>query len=144
MPVGTELWQLQDIHAGLGLLEKETSALFVPQMLNMQAIGGVSFKKGCYTGQEVVARMKYLGKLKRRMYRLSTHTMPLPAPGTPCYLAHQEQSIGSIVQASNVDDNHVELLAVLTKEASTSDSLIIGDGQPHRITKQQLPYNIEQ
>jgi folate-binding protein YgfZ len=47
-----------------------TRELFIPQMLNLQAVGGVSFKKGCYTGQEIVARMQYLGKLKRRLYRL--------------------------------------------------------------------------
>ncbi len=143
-PTGTELWLLEDIRAGLGLLQAETSTMFIPQMLNLQAIGGISFKKGCYTGQEVVARMKYLGKLKRRMYRLTTKTMALPTPGTPCYLADQKQSIGNIVQAANADGGHMEILVVLTDEASSSDTLIIGEGQPKAVEKQSMPYELDQ
>lgn len=143
-PTGTEAWLLEDIRAGLGLLQTETSTMFIPQMLNLQAIGGISFKKGCYTGQEVVARMKYLGKLKRRMYRLTTKAMLLPAPGTPCYLVDQKQSIGNIVLAANADDNYLELLVVLTDEAASSDTLIIGEGQPQTVEKQPMPYEVDQ
>ncbi|MEZ5483003.1 MAG: tRNA-modifying protein YgfZ [Porticoccaceae bacterium] len=64
------MWQLQMIQLGLGQVVEATFEMFIPQMLNLQAAGAISFKKGCYTGQEVVARMKYLGKLKRRMYHL--------------------------------------------------------------------------
>ncbi len=64
-----EQWQLLDIRAGIPTIYQATSDAFVPQMVNLQLIEGVSFTKGCYTGQEVVARMQYLGKLKRRMYR---------------------------------------------------------------------------
>jgi folate-binding protein YgfZ len=60
----------------------ETSDAFVPQMANMQLIDGVSFHKGCYTGQEVVARMQYLGKLKRRMYLAEVETDARPRPAT--------------------------------------------------------------
>ncbi|OOY39329.1 hypothetical protein BOV90_09855, partial [Solemya velum gill symbiont] len=60
-------WQLDDIRAGLPLIQEPTVEAFVPQMTNMGLINGISFTKGCYTGQEVVARMQYLGKLKRRM-----------------------------------------------------------------------------
>jgi glutamate racemase len=63
-----DLWALHDIRAGIPTVWPETADAFVPQMANMQRIDGVSFHKGCYTGQEVVARMQYLGKLKRRMY----------------------------------------------------------------------------
>jgi folate-binding protein YgfZ len=64
-------WLLAQVRAGIGQVLGSTRELFIPQMLNLQALGGVSFKKGCYTGQEIVARMQYLGKLKRRLYRLS-------------------------------------------------------------------------
>ena len=64
-------WLLGQVRAGIGQVMPQTRELFIPQMLNLQAVGGVSFKKGCYTGQEIVARMQYLGKLKRRLYRLS-------------------------------------------------------------------------
>lgn len=78
-------WLLGQIRAGIGQVMPQTRELFIPQMLNLQAVGGVSFKKGCYTGQEIVARMQYLGKLKRRLYRLSLNANELPEPGTPCF-----------------------------------------------------------
>jgi folate-binding protein YgfZ len=68
----------------------QTRELFIPQMLNLQAVGGVSFKKGCYTGQEIVARMQYLGKLKRRLYRLALDDAELPEPGTPLFAQPQQ------------------------------------------------------
>ena len=74
-------WLLGQVRAGIGQVMPQTRELFIPQMLNLQAIGGVSFKKGCYTGQEIVARMQYLGKLKRRLYRLSLNAAEMPEPG---------------------------------------------------------------
>src|SRR5690606_34278298 len=61
-------WELQEILAGVGEVVSATREEFIPQMLNLQSLGGISFKKGCYTGQEIVARMQYLGTLKKRMY----------------------------------------------------------------------------
>ncbi|MDN5534780.1 folate-binding protein YgfZ, partial [Pseudomonas sp.] len=66
LPEGTlNDWLLGQIRAGIGQVMGPTRELFIPQMINLQAVDGVSFKKGCYTGQEIVARMQYLGKLKR-------------------------------------------------------------------------------
>lgn len=146
-PVGTELWKLQDIQAGIAIIQRETSNLFVPQMFNLQAIDGISFKKGCYTGQEVVARMKYLGKLKRRMYRLSlpievVSKQKLPTPGSSCQLPEQEQSIGNVVTAAHADENTHEILAVLTEEAEKSTTLIIDGKQYINIRNLPLPYEI--
>ncbi len=66
-----ELWQWLDIRAGIAHVTTEISEAFVPQMMNLDRIGGVNFKKGCYPGQEIVARSHYLGKLKRRMQAAS-------------------------------------------------------------------------
>jgi len=141
-PTGTEFWLLQDIRAGLGTLQTETSGMFIPQMLNLQAINGISFKKGCYTGQEVVARMKYLGKLKRRMYRITMNSSELPTPGTACYLQDQKQSIGNVVIAAKADEHSQEILLVLTEAAAQAETLIIGQGNHQTITQQPLPYEI--
>jgi tRNA-modifying protein YgfZ len=141
-PVGTEFWVLQDIRAGLGTLQTETSGMFIPQMLNLQAIDGISFKKGCYTGQEVVARMKYLGKLKRRMYRVTMNSSELPAPGTACHLPEQKQSIGNVVIAAKANEYSQELLLVLTEAAAQSETLIIGQNNHQTIIQQPLPYEI--
>jgi folate-binding protein YgfZ len=147
---GTEYWQLLNINTGLGLVQADTSGLFIPQMLNLQAIGGISFTKGCYTGQEVIARMKYLGKLKRRMYRVTQPTgAHLPTPGTPCYLPGETQNSGHVVLAANADNAHQNLLLVLTAEAAQSDQLIISGVDEESIAVSSkfcilpLPYEIE-
>jgi folate-binding protein YgfZ len=84
-----------DIRAGLPLIIEATREQFVPQMVNFDLLGGVNFRKGCYPGQEVVARSQYLGKLKRRMLLASTHAESAAAgmdifsdadPGQPCGL----------------------------------------------------------
>jgi folate-binding protein YgfZ len=64
---GNVAWRLAEIHAGVPQVTQPTQEQFVPQMLNFELIGGVNFQKGCYPGQEIVARSQYLGKLKRRM-----------------------------------------------------------------------------
>ena len=140
-PAGTEYWQLLDIQAGLGHIQSDTADMFIPQMLNLQSVDAISFKKGCYTGQEVVARMKYLGKLKRHMYRITIpHRDRLPGPGLPCYLSKSEQSIGNVVTAVCNGKND-ELLVVLTDEAASSSHLMI-DGASCEIIKNDLPYSI--
>ena len=149
---GTEYWQLLDILSGLGWVQAETADMFIPQMLNLQAIEGISFKKGCYTGQEVVARMKYLGKLKRRMYLATSPVSDdTPAPGTPCYIPGKEQSIGNVVTAVNGSSQY--LLLVLTDEAAQAKELMIGtkgtDDTEHPSTNktinfEPLPYSLEE
>jgi folate-binding protein YgfZ len=64
-------WSIRDIDAGIAWVVLATQEQFVPQMANMELIGAVSFKKGCYPGQEIVARTQYLGKLKRRLFKAS-------------------------------------------------------------------------
>lgn len=141
-PVGTEFWILQDVKAGIANIQLETSAMFIPQMLNFQAIDGISFKKGCYTGQEVVARMKYLGKVKRRMYRIAVTGNRLPAPGASCQLSNKEQSIGNVVTATNANEGLQEMLVVLTEEAAQSEAIIIGTEHHKKVDQLSLPYEI--
>lgn len=107
-------WSLADIRAGIGLIRSETSDQFVPQMLNMQLTNGVSFTKGCYTGQEIVARAQYRGKIKRRMIRASLNSDQLPARGSEVLAVDSGKSIGAVVDAAQVDADHYELLAVVS------------------------------
>ncbi len=99
-------WLLGQIRAGIGQVMPSTRELFIPQMLNLQAVGGVSFKKGCYTGQEIVARMQYLGKLKRRLYRLQLEASELPEPGTQLFSPTHGSSIGEVVMAARTEQKH--------------------------------------
>jgi folate-binding protein YgfZ len=135
-------WLLGQIRAGIGQVMPSTRELFIPQMLNLQAVGGVSFKKGCYTGQEIVARMQYLGKLKRRLYRLSLDASELPEPGTQLFAPSHNSSIGEVVLAANAEQN-IELLAVLQAEAAEAGDLHLGSLEGPALQVLDLPYELD-
>ncbi|MDN6865345.1 MULTISPECIES: folate-binding protein YgfZ [Pseudomonas] len=135
-------WLLGQIRAGIGQVMPQTRELFIPQMLNLQAVGGVSFKKGCYTGQEIVARMQYLGKLKRRLYRLSLDSAQMPEPGTPLFSPSHSSSIGEVVIAAKADQV-IELLAVLQAEAADSGDVHLGTLEGPGLRLLDLPYTLD-
>ncbi|SFO61712.1 hypothetical protein SAMN03159304_04209 [Pseudomonas sp. NFACC24-1] len=135
-------WLLGQVRAGIGQVMPTTRELFIPQMLNLQAVGGVSFKKGCYTGQEIVARMQYLGKLKRRLYRLQLDASELPEPGTALFSPTHGSSVGEVVIAARGEGN-IELLAVLQAEAAEDDNLHLGALEGPRLQLLDLPYELD-
>ncbi|KQN50641.1 aminomethyltransferase [Pseudomonas sp. Leaf48] len=135
-------WLLGQVRAGIGQVMPATRELFIPQMLNLQAIGGVSFKKGCYTGQEIVARMQYLGKLKRRLYRLQLAGGELPEPGVPLFAPTHGSSIGEVVLAARAGQN-IELLAVLQAEAAESGDIHLGTTEGPSLQLLDLPYALD-
>ena len=127
----------------LGQVMAQTRELFIPQMINLQAVGGVSFKKGCYTGQEIVARMQYLGKLKRHLYRLSLEAaQEVPAPGTPLFAPSHSSSVGEVVLGAQAE-NGIELLAVLTSDAAQAGDIHLGDLQGPGLSLLELPYQLD-
>lgn len=130
-----EFWRLLDIRAGLPEVTLPTQETIIPTMLNLEPLGGISYEKGCYPGQEVVARMHYLGQLKRRMYRAQTNT-PTPAAGTGVTDA-KGGTAGTVVSAANTPEGSSELLAVLRIDAAEAGELFVND-QP--ITLLDLPY----
>jgi folate-binding protein YgfZ len=139
---GSDFWTLMDIRAGIPSVYDETADAFVPQMTNLQLIGGVSFTKGCYTGQEVVARMQYLGTLKRRMYRVRIDGPQCPAPGMPLYSEHSEsgQGAGRIVAAAPSPEGGFEALAVIQISSAEADELHLVDAAGPRLQLIDLPY----
>lgn len=140
-PVGAPAWDLLSIMAGVPTIMLATSELFVPQMANMQILGGVSFKKGCYPGQEVVARMQYLGKLKRRMYLIHMNTDSAPAPGDEIFTAdNKEQSAGRIVNAAAHPDGGYTALGVIQIASAESGSLFLGPTEEIPVEMLELPY----
>ncbi|MCB1865918.1 MAG: folate-binding protein YgfZ [Chromatiales bacterium] len=138
--VPAERWRWFDIAAGQPNLFKATSGEFIPQMLNLDAIDAVSFSKGCYPGQEIVARTQYLGKIKRRMYRLHADAFEsLPEPGA--LIADEAQAtVGRIVDAQPTGDGSgADLLAVIaTESADTGAPLFAAGTSPLRVLP--LPY----
>lgn len=129
-------WHWLNIRDGIGEVREQTIEEFIPQMLNLQLLNGISFTKGCYTGQEIVARMQYRGTLKKGMYRISG-TGTAPAPNEPIFQANQEQPAGHMVMAENMVADQWEALAVITHDAIQS-ILNTADKQP--VTLLPLPY----
>lgn len=108
-----EFWDGLGIHAGIPVIVPATQEEFVPQMVNFDAIGAVSFKKGCYPGQEIVARMHYLGRLKQRMVLARISSDAAPQPGDRLYSADLgDQASGTIVNAAAASAGSYDVLAV--------------------------------
>ncbi len=138
--LGNDFWALQEIRAGVPTIYPTTSEAFVPQMTNMQLVDGVSFTKGCYIGQEVVARMQYLGKLKRRMYLAHVASDTLPKPGDELYSpgSSSGQGTGKVVDARPANGGF-DLLAVIETASAQADEVCLGENGP-RLQLQDLPY----
>ncbi|BBL99971.1 folate-binding protein YgfZ [Microbulbifer sp. GL-2] len=137
---GYDIWQKKQIEAGIPQVDAATSEIFIPQMTNLHLLGGVSFKKGCYTGQEVVARMQFRGAAKRRLYRAKCEGGDLPASGLEIF-GDGKQSIGNLVEACHSKDG-IELLAVLTiAKVAAGEQLHLKDGRILDI--QELPYDAD-
>ena len=140
-----EAWTLLDIRDGYGEVRPETLEAFIPQLLNYQLIDGISFQKGCYSGQEVIARMHYRGKLKRQMFRVSFPSgEALPLPGTDIYTDKGTQSVGTIVIAAPAEESRAEALAVITRDAALSDSAYLDLTQTTQLKVLPLPYSLNE
>ncbi|MFK4134024.1 YgfZ/GcvT domain-containing protein [Pseudomonas luteola] len=139
--IALEHWLLGQIREGIGQVFGPTRELFIPQMINLQAVDGVSFKKGCYTGQEIVARMQYLGRLKRRLYRLKVDA-DTPAPGTELFSPVHNSSVGEVVLAAR-DDGRTEFLAVLQIDAKEDGRIHLASNEGPVCELLDLPYVID-
>lgn len=137
---GTASWELAMIRLGLAEVCAATIDEFIPQMLNLHSTGAVSFTKGCYTGQEVVARMQYKGTLKRQLYRIRLDN-PAVVAGSRVFRTDSEQSIGNIVNSVALDAEDSEALAVISiKDVDAGASMVDENG--HRLEVLSLPYAI--
>lgn len=141
-PATQELWQLTDIRAGIPWIGAATQEDFVLQMANLDLIGGVSFTKGCYPGQEIVARTRYLGKVKRRMYRAEVHHGAVQT-GQDIYSPEMNgQPSGKILSACQISPEIWEMLAV-TQISSIEHGLHLESPSGPMLTILPLPYTVE-
>ena len=138
------LWDLHDIHNGIPKITAKTCEAFIPQMTNLDIIGGVNFQKGCYPGQEVVARTHYLGKPNRRMYRAVIDDEYLPDVGTNIFSPENaDQPVGKIVNAQKISDDNSYALVVLRIEKENSEDLHLESITGPKISLQSLPYSLD-
>lgn len=132
-------WQLLDIAAGIGEVYPESYELFTPQELNYQLVNGINFRKGCYTGQEIVARLHYRGKLKRHMYRFEYKNDQIPPPGTTIINSLSGQNAGTVVMAALNQQGKIELLASLLDEQIDQAKV---ESATEKLSQLSLPYAI--
>lgn len=141
-PCPPAAWHWTQIHAGLPQILESTREKFVPQMVNYELIGGVNFRKGCYPGQEIVARSQYLGKLKRRM-QLASADADLVAPGTEVFSSADPcQPCGMVVNAEIGPDGRLACLVEIKTELLESD-IHLQTLEGPRLTFGALPYSLE-
>ena len=138
-------WRLYDVLSGIPNIYSRTRELFVPQMVNFDLIGALSFSKGCYPGQEVIARTHYRGKLKRRMYRFAlARPSRRVAPGDPVFVPaySTEQPSGEVVDACQLSDGTLTGLASLRARGLEHGEIRLGaaDGEAAQIA--DLPYEV--
>ncbi len=117
----------RNIAAGLPQVYSATSGTFVAQMLNLDCVGGISFTKGCYTGQEIIARAHYRGRMKRRMQRFETASAPALAPGQSVTLS--DGRTAQIVDAVRHANGHTEFLAVAALQPRAGAATDSGDSE---------------
>ena len=140
VPADDGHWRRLDIAAGIPFIGPETQEQFVPQMVNLDLIGALSYSKGCYPGQEIVARTHYLGRLKQRMYRVSAQATL--SAGDKLYCGELgEQSAGMIVSAVQ-DANGCAALAVLQTANAATATYHAGSLQGPVLKRETLPYTI--
>ncbi len=142
---GADAWELLDIEAGVASIGPDTSDAFVPQMINLDRIGGVSFTKGCYVGQENVARTQHLGRIKRRMYRAHWNgASRLDAGDTLQASGDATSPRAQIVNAKAVPSGGFDVLAVIPIDVASklpATGLALRDGS--QLTLEALPYALE-
>ena len=140
----SEFWQLQDINAGIPWLNQHTSELFIAQAINLDLIDGVSWTKGCYPGQEIVARLHYRGGINRRMVGASSSAESNPVPGTEisCPDLPGNQSGTVVNSVIDADCNQTSMLISIPVKFIGQENLLLSDTHPLELQLERLPYSI--
>ncbi|HAZ78267.1 MULTISPECIES: tRNA-modifying protein YgfZ [Enterobacteriaceae] len=141
----SQQWLALNIEAGLPVIDAANSAQFIPQATNLQALGGISFKKGCYTGQEMVARAKFRGANKRALWYLAGKASRLPEAGEDLELKMGEnwRRTGTILAAVQLDDGRLLVQAVMNNDMEPDSVFRVRD-DANTLSIEPLPYSLEE
>ncbi|WP_130099427.1 tRNA-modifying protein YgfZ [Siccibacter turicensis] len=139
-------WLALDIEAGIPVIDTENMSQFIPQATNLQALGGISFKKGCYTGQEMVARAKFRGANKRALWYLAGEASRVPQPGEDLEMQMGEnwRRTGTVLAAVQLDDGRVLVQVVMNNDMEAGSVFRVRDDASHTLTIQPLAYSLEE
>ena len=134
------VWEWLEIRAGIPQVGPATQEDFIPQMLNLDLLDGISFKKGCYTGQEIVARTHYLGKVKRRTVLAHLGTETIPLPGSALYGLDSTEPVGKVVNAAAAPAGGCDLLAEVRLESMEAGGLRLHGPDGPTLSLLSMPY----
>ncbi len=140
--LAADVWRWLEVRSAVPRIVAATADRFVPQMLNLELLGAVNFKKGCYPGQEVVARSQYRGTLKRRMYLVDSDT-PLAPADEVFHSEDPAQPAGMVVLAAALADGRHGALVELKVAALQAGSLHAGSASGPRLRVAALPYPLD-
>lgn len=141
-PVSTGYWSWLDIQTGIPTVLPQTVDRFIPQMANLDLIGGISFHKGCYPGQEVIARVQHLGKLKQRMMLGHVNQVDAVTAGDRVFASDGgKQSVGTVVDSQAGPDGGHDLLAVVQLSHIQAGALSLKHPNGRPISIGTLPYH---
>ncbi len=135
-------WALEDIKAGIGEVSITTIDQFIPQMLNYQATGAINFNKGCYTGQEIVARAQYIGKSKRHMIRISVTEAPRLNAGMNLIDPENGKNIAAVISAAFVNENVQQALVVVLEKITDNLTTLAVENNMFNVEILSLPYEL--
>ncbi|PIF20709.1 tRNA-modifying protein YgfZ [Candidatus Pantoea floridensis] len=137
-------WLALDIEAGIPVIESATSAQLIPQATNLQALDAISFKKGCYTGQEMVARAKFRGANKRALYWLAGSASKVPDVGGSLELQMGDKwrRTGTVLTGVQLDDGSVWVQVVMNNDLEPESVLRVEGDESGKLTIQPLPYSL--
>mgnify|MGYP001192113974 FL=1 len=120
----TKDWKMSDINAGIPIIYGENIEKFIPQMVNLDLINGISFSKGCYTGQEIVARVQHKGKVKQRMFRITGKASNKKIDsGSAIFFA--DTKVGTVIESLE-DNGYINALGVINNDASKKELSVEG------------------
>lgn len=138
-PADTNAWLVKQISAGEGVITEATSEHFVAQMLNLDLIGGINFKKGCYPGQEYIAKTQYRGKLRSRLHLIRIATEQLIPPGTHLIEPEhpEDESVGTVIQSASLGEYQLALAVLRLRQA---DKPLAAAGIEGAVEVLPLPY----
>ena len=139
IPVGTQLWRMLDILSGIPWINEKSTEQFLPQYLNLDLLNGVSFDKGCYPGQEIIARLKFRGVAKHRLYLASIQQDTAPLPGDNLSLVNEDRNAGNIINVQPHPEYGFIFLAVAEIEHVKSKNIKI-TSTGNTPTFHSLPY----
>ena len=141
----SQQWLALNIEAGFPVIDAANSGQFIPQATNLQALGGISFKKGCYTGQEMVARAKFRGANKRALWLLKGSASRLPEAGEDLELKMGEnwRRTGTVLAAVKLEDGQVVVQVVMNNDMEP-DSIFRVRDDANTLRIEPLPYSLEE